>query len=131
MNPEHLLDESAENTTPDSAWGHQEAMRETSQDTRLDISACLYALAHDFEEARRCGADNDAPEGIRYIVLSDTLFQNIIERLQKIADILTKNPSVLLVRDITPEQVERWKQWWEKETGGIFDKTIKIESGLD
>lgn len=37
MNPEHLFDESAENTTSDSAWEHQEAMRETEKLLRLQI----------------------------------------------------------------------------------------------
>ena len=97
----------------------------------VNIPVYLYALVHDLQEAPRGESDRDVLEGIRYIMLPETLLQDIVEKLRRIADILAKNPSVLLAQSITPEQVERWKQWWEKETGGIFGRIIKRESGLD
>ena len=44
MNPEHLFDESADNTTPDSAWEHQEDMRETEKLLRLQIEVLAKSL---------------------------------------------------------------------------------------
>lgn len=46
----------------------------------------LRALAEDFEQAPRQGAAEDAPEGARYLYLSDTVARSIAGDLRTWAD---------------------------------------------
>jgi hypothetical protein len=46
----------------------------------------LRRLANALDDAKRGGTKEDRPEGMRYIVISDTLARTIAARLNEIAD---------------------------------------------
>ena len=74
MNPEHLLDEGGEDSiAPGISEQHESPLQRYKNSL-----AYLHVLAHDLEAAPRLGAAHDNPEGMRYIMLSDTVAKQIV-----------------------------------------------------
>lgn len=68
----------------------------------------LLELARELEEAERVGADWDAPEGTRYVQISDTLTRMIAARLREIAQ--GKDELLRAWLDFSHGALEG--QWW-------------------
>ncbi len=53
--------------------------------TNEELQAYALELASALDRAERVGADQDQPEGTRWVRLSDTLAKSIAERLRSLA----------------------------------------------
>jgi hypothetical protein len=66
--------------------------------TKFDAIIYLTTLANELDSAQRQGSDKDAPEGTRYIIISDTLAKQISSRLVEIVETIkaTNDPKTHL-----------------------------------
>ncbi|NWG75085.1 MAG: hypothetical protein HXY24_10845 [Rubrivivax sp.] len=55
-----------------------------------DLAVWAASLAQALEEAPRLGADRDAPEGVRWIILSDLVAREVSLRLRQAACLLAR-----------------------------------------
>lgn len=56
--------------------------------TRTQLATTAATLARDLDDARRMGQSEDRPEGVRYILLSDTSARTLANQLRALAGAL-------------------------------------------
>ena len=119
MNPEHLLDEDGSGAL---AADIRDVCRLQALVPRA-IQVYLQTLAEALKSTPWRGADRDEPEGMRYIMVSETAIEKIVADLDRAATMLASDALVFLGRDITPEDVARFRHLSGKSPAIFFRRT--------